>query len=120
MHTKKMDKRKEIVSKIRNSVETELSCEKYNKYAIEDYVHYTLKYLDYMVQLDYSYDLKNGYEVYCKKITENLQKLKTQHSYNELAIQIYNEYSEKTCNKFYEVNLILNSRNIENILQAIK
>ena len=114
-----LEKRKEIVSKIQNNTKNEMKYEKYNKYALEDNIFYTLKYLDYIVKKEYENDIMLGYENYLEYLIENIQKLELEHKYNDYSLNIYKEYIDTLKYKYNEINLLLNSRKIANILSSI-
>lgn len=112
-------KREKLINTIYNNVSKEVKNEKSNKYALEDYAYYTCKYIDELVVLNYEKDLKQGYEYYLENIVLNMVILREEHPYNELANQMYNNTKIKVIDKFKEVNLILNSDKITELLSSI-
>lgn len=115
-----IEKRYEIIFKIEESVNNELKYEKNNKYVIEDTLHYTIKYLDYLVAINYSEDLEQGYVDYLVFLTKNLNELIVNHGYNDLAAQMHEEYTDYVLTEYEEVNMLLNSDKINSLLEAIK
>ena len=78
------------------------------------------KYLDELVILNYKENEKIGYEVYLEKMLNEAQKLIQEHSKNEYALQVYSNCINKLYIKYSQVNNIVNSSKIENILDTIK
>ena len=114
------NKELEIINKIYDNIQKENKYEKSNKYTIEDYVYYVYKYLDELVILNYKENEKIGYEVYLEKMLNEAQKLIQEHSKNEYALQVYSNCINKLYIKYSQVNNIVNSSKIENILDTIK
>ena len=114
------EKRKEVVNIIQDNINKELEYEKSNKYVYKDYIYYVCEYLDYMVQNDYSYDLKLGYEIYLENLMNILRKLKLEHGYNDYAMQIYYDGIEMVYYEYSRVNLLINSDKINSILTSIE
>ena len=114
------EKRKEVVYIIQDNINKELEYEKSNKYVYKDYIYYVCEYLDYMVQNDYSYDLKLGYEIYLENLMNILRKLKLEHGYNDYAMQIYYDGIEMVYYEYSRVNLLINSDKINSILTSIE
>lgn len=115
-----LEKRYEIISKIEKSINNELKYEKNNKYVIEDALYYITKYLDYLVVINYSSDIEQGYVDYLVFLTNNLNKLIVNHGYNDYASQMYEEYTGYILDVFEEKNMLLNSDKINSLLEAIK
>ena len=115
-----LEKRYEIITKIEDSIINELKYEKNNKYVVEDALHYTVKYLDYLVAINYNSDVEEGYVNYLVFLTNNLNELIVNHGYNDLAAQLHEEYTDYVLTKYEEVNILLNSDKINSLLEAIK
>lgn len=112
--------KQDAISKIYNNVKKENSYEKSNKYTIEDYVYYVYKYLDNLVLINYSENINLGYEEYLNEMIANLDKLYKEHSYNDYALDIYDEYLNLIYDKYIYVNTILNDIKITNTLNSLK
>ena len=109
--------KQDAISKIYNNVKKENSYEKSNKYTIEDYVY---KYLDDLVLINYFGNINLGYEEYLNEMIVNLDKLYKEHSYNDYALDIYDEYLNLIYDKYIYVNTILNDIKITNTLNSLK
>lgn len=114
------EKRKEIISIIENNLNSELKYEKSNKYVYRDYIYYICEYLDYVVQNNYSNNIKLGYEIYLDNLLNILERLRLEHSNNDFAMQVYNQGVEKVYYKYSQVNLLINSDKINSILTSIE
>ncbi len=114
------EKRKEIVSIIEKNLNNELKYEKSNKYVYRDYIYYACKYLDYLVQNNYSNNIKLGYETYLENFLNILEKLRLEHSNNDFAMQVYYQGIETVYYKYSQINLIINSDKINSILTSIE
>ena len=112
--------KQDAISKIYNNVKKENSYEKSNKYTIEDYVYYVYKYLDDLVLINYFGNINLGYEEYLNEMIVNLDKLYKEHSYNDYALDIYDEYLNLIYDKYIYVNTILNDIKITNTLNSLK
>ncbi len=114
-----VEKRLEITQKIEDITNREMKYEKYNKYALDDNIHFTLKYLSYLVTNNYK-DIKEGYVSYLENLLKNINRLKVEHAQNSLSLQLYKEYANEIKLKYKDINIILNSQKIEELLDAIK
>lgn len=112
--------KQDAISKIYNNVKKENGYEKSNKYTIEDYVYYVYKYLDDLVLINYFGNINLGYEEYLNEMIVNLDKLYKEHSYNDYALDIYDEYLNLIYDKYIYVNTILNDIKITNTLNSLK
>lgn len=115
-----IQKRNYIVNNIYNNLNNEIKYEKSNKYVIEDISYYILKYIDQLVIANFSDNIKAGYEYYFQFILQNLEKLKLEHSYNEMAMEIYSNANNEIYDKFSNINTLINSEKIGDILESIK
>ncbi len=113
-----INKRKILVSKIYKNICKANRYEKENKYTIEDKIFYTCKYVDILV-LDNYKDIEKGYIYYLKEILGELERLKNNHKNNDLATQMYEQEINNIKNKYNNVNLILNSQEITEIMETI-
>ena len=114
-----VEKRLEITQKIEDITKREMKYEKYNKYALDDNIHFTLKYLSYLVTNNYK-DIKEGYTNYLEDLVKNINRLKVEHAQNSLSLQLYKEYADEIKLKYKDINIILNSQKIEELLDTIK
>lgn len=114
------NKKYEIINKIYNNIKNEIRYEKNNKYAVEDYVYYVYKYLDELVIINYSDNIKNGYEIYLENILQEIDKLQKSHSKNEYSMEVYKKSLNDVYIKYVYVNNIINSSKISNILDTIE
>lgn len=115
-----LEKRKEIVVKLYNNALKEVENEKQNKYAIEDYMVLTTKYIDYLVFANYDFNILEGYEYYLEKIMEQSAILENNHKHNEAAQIINNNCLKSVLEKYTELNLLLHSEKIDATLDIIK
>ena len=115
-----IEKRKEVVSKIYINTLREVENEEHNKYAIDDYMKNTIKYLDYLVTSNYDFNVLEGYEYYLDKIMEKSEILEETHKYNDVCQIINRNNLLNVYNKYEELNYILNSDKIEKTLYIIK
>ena len=81
-------KRKELALKLYNNALKEIDYEKNNKYAIDDYMRVTIKYVDYLVMASYDENIKEGYEYYLDELMKQSTYLEKNHKYNEVAQSI--------------------------------
>lgn len=113
-------KRKELALKLYNNALKEIDYEKDNKYAIDDYMRVTIKYVDYLVMASYDENVKEGYEYYLDEIMKQSIYLENNHKYNEAAKSINNSNLKNVLDKYLELNLLLNSEKIDATLDIIK
>ena len=78
------------------------------------------KYLDDLVLINYFGNINLGYEEYLNEMIVNLDKLYKEHSYNDYALDIYDEYLNLIYDKYIYVNTILNDIKITNTLNSLK
>lgn len=114
-----LEKRFELSNIIYNNTNNELLFEKNNKYAIDDNVFYTCKYVDELVGSNYLGDEIKGYEYYLKQILDRIELFKT-HPLNDYAQIQYILGLESIYTKFSNINTMLNSENISLMLDNIK
>ncbi len=113
--------RTDTIQKIYNSIKLENKYEKSNKYAIEDYMYYTYKYLDDLVFINYSENsIQEGYEKYLKELVENIDRLRLEHGLNDYAQSVILNSTNMIYDKYSYVNMMLNSDTISNTLNTIK
>lgn len=115
-----IEKRRELALKLYNNALKEIDYEKDNKYAIDDYMRVTVKYVDYLVMASYDENVKEGYEYYLDEIMKQSIYLENNHKYNEAAKSINNSNLKNVLDKYLELNLLLNSEKIDATLDIIK
>ena len=113
-------KRKELALKLYNNALKKIDYEKNNKYAIDDYMRVTIKYVDYLVMASYDENVKEGYEYYLDEIMKQSIYLENNHKYNEAAKSINISNLKNVLDKYLELNLLLNSEKIDATLDIIK
>lgn len=113
-------KRKELALKLYNNALKEIDYEKNNKYAIDDYMRVTIKYVDYLVMASYDENTKEGYEYYLDELMKQSTYLEKNHKYNEVAQSINISNLKNVLDKYLELNLLLNSEKIDATLDIIK
>ena len=114
------EKINDTINKIYSNTQNEIKYEKSNKYAIEDSVYYTYKYVDQLVAINYAQKEVQGYETYLAQMLENIEKLRQEHSLNDYAMSVYSSCINQLYNKYSYVNSILNSDKIQKDLNALK
>ena len=114
------EKINDIINKIYSNTQNEIKYEKSNKYAIEDSVYYTYKYVDQLVAINYAEKEVQGYETYLTQMLENIEKLRQEHSLNDYAMSVYRSCINQLYSKYSYVNSILNSDKIQKDLNALK
>lgn len=112
-------KRKKLVNRINKCINAELAYEDNNKYVLNYAVFYTLKYLDMLVNNNFS-NTEEGYVYYLEFIQEKLNALKNTHTQNDLAQEMYNELLASTIHKYEEINFTLNSDKIKEMLYVLE
>ena len=115
-----IEKRIELVSIIYDNLILEKKVEKSNKYVFEDNIYGIYKNVDILVQANYLGDEATGYERYLNEIVLNLEELKDKHSFNDYAIETYNEALDNIYNKFIDINTMLNNSSLSIMLDNIK
>ena len=115
-----IEKRIELVSIIYDNLILEKKVEKSNKYVFEDNIYGIYKNVDVLVQANYLGDEATGYERYLNEIVLNLEELKDKHSFNDYAIETYNEALDNIYNKFIDINTMLNNSSLSIMLDNIK
>lgn len=91
------------VNEIFECVNNELKYEKHNKYALYDAINYTYENVDLLVDTNFAGREKEGYKYYLEFMQKNLEKLKNEHSKNDLAIEMYNNLKQKITYKYMTV-----------------
>lgn len=114
-----IEKRYELSNIIYANTNNELLFEKSNKYAIDDNVFYTCKYVDELVGANYLGEEKQGYEHYLEEMLSRIEEFKT-HPLNDYAQIQYVLGLENIYTKFSNINTMLNSENISHMLDNIK
>ena len=114
-----LEKRYELSNIIYANTKNELLFEKSNKYAIDDNVFYTCKYVDELVSANYLGDEIVGYEFYLDEMLNRIEKFKT-HPLNDYAQIQYVLGLENIYTKFSNINTMLNSEKISSMLDNIK
>ena len=114
-----LEKRYELSNIIYANTKNELKFEKSNKYAIDDNVFYTCKYVDELVSANYFGDEIVGYEFYLNEMLNRIEEFKT-HSLNDYAQIQYVLGLENIYTKFSNINTMLNSEKISSMLDNIK
>ncbi|MBR2784615.1 MAG: O-antigen ligase family protein [Clostridia bacterium] len=114
-----LEKRYELSNIIYANTRNELKFEKSNKYAIDDNVFYTCKYVDELVSANYFGDEIEGYEFYLDEMLNRIEEFKT-HSLNDYAQIQYVLGLENIYTKFSNINTMLNSEKISSMLDNIK
>ena len=114
-----LEKRYELSNIIYANTKNELLFEKSNKYAIDDNVFYTCKYVDELVSANYLGDEIVGYEFYLDEMLNRIEEFKT-HPLNDYAQIQYVLGLENIYTKFSNINTMLNSEKISSMLDNIK
>ena len=114
-----LEKRYEFSNIIYANTRNELIFEKSNKYAIDDNVFYTCKYVDELVGANYLGDEVVGYEFYLNEMLNRIEEFKT-HPLNDYAQIQYVLGLENIYTKFSNINTMLNSEKISSMLDNIK
>ena len=114
-----LEKRYELSNIIYANTRNELKFEKSNKYAIDDNVFYTCKYVDELVGANYFGDEIVGYEFYLNEMLNRIEEFKT-HPLNDYAQIQYVLGLENIYTKFSNINTMLNSEKISSMLDNIK
>lgn len=114
------EKREEIVSKIYNNVCKELEYEENNKYAIDDYVRVTIKYVDYLAMANYDFNILEEYEFYLEQVMEKMAELEEKHPYNDACKIIIKDNYDRIYSKYTQLNYILHSEYIEQVIDIIE
>ena len=114
-----LEKRYEFSNIIYANTRNELKFEKSNKYAIDDNVFYTCKYVDELVGANYFGDEIVGYEFYLNEMLNRIEEFKT-HPLNDYAQIQYVLGLENIYTKFSNINTMLNSEKISSMLDNIK
>ena len=114
-----LEKRYELSNIIYANTRNELIFEKSNKYAIDDNVFYTCKYVDELVGANYFGDEIVGYEFYLNEMLNRIEEFKT-HPLNDYAQIQYVLGLENIYTKFSNINTMLNSEKISSMLDNIK
>ena len=114
-----LEKRYELSNIIYANTRNELKFEKSNKYAIDDNVFYTCKYVDELVGANYLGDEVVGYAFYLNEMLNRIEEFKT-HPLNDYAQIQYVLGLENIYTKFSNINTMLNSEKISSMLDNIK
>ena len=114
-----LEKRYEFSNIIYANTRNELIFEKSNKYAIDDNVFYTCKYVDELVGANYLGDEVVGYEFYLNEMLNRIEEFKT-HPLNDYAQIQYVLGLENIYTRYSNINTMLNSEKISSMLDNIK
>lgn len=114
-----LEKRYELVNIIYSNLKSELRYEKSNKYAIDDNVFYTCKYVDELVAANYLGNEVEGYEYYLEEMLDEIEEFKT-HSLNDYAQIQYVLGLKNIYYKYIDINTMLHSDKITLMLDNIK